>query len=1062
MPLINTSLPNMIQGVSQQPDSLRYDGQCTEQQNFVSSIVDGLSRRPETRHITELKNAAISANSKSHFINRSDTEKYLAVFTGDSAIGANKLFLFDVLNPTQDVTLTAPNQIYVSTAGLIEAAATEEFKIDFSTAHGFVVGDTIDVYVTTSDADEGAFQGRHIISATTTNTISYKGYTGTNNGQLALSVPVIAIGGTQTVNATADGYTFFTEDYLYGTNPNEDLKTLQVADTTFIVNTGIGVGMLPDTSPVKAKEALIFVKQGDYLKDYRVSLTGDFTSAALQKAQIQGTFNGSSYRSGRQTRYRFTCTGMTLIDGGLNYTTTDAVLSVVGADFEVARVSAAATQGLSQTGGSVNSGTVNVQPSMNYTIDSTTGTITSVSVNNAGQLYNGMSGNEGATQDDYNPHIVYGFQITEPTGASLYTQSGVNEIDISARSEDANDATHSDSIKIMGDLVSGGVSSDDFADNGITATSTGASDEFSLEHKKNLVILTRNPLKDDFDISTSDGLSNSGLGAAYTKVDAITSLPKFCKNGFRIRVSGAGTTDADDYYVKFETQNNADFGNGVWNEDVGFGVQTAIHPKTMPHQLISTGVRTFTLKEMTLGQRLVGDDISNPMPSFVGKNITDVFFYKNRLGILAEDNIIFSEAGLGLNVGGVASFNFFRTTVTDLLDSDPIDVSVSSSKVTNLQAAVSFQENLLIMSDTAQFILRGGELLTPSTVSIMPITEFEYNEEVRPVVGGSFIYFPFIRGQKSGIQEMAVNASTDVYEAQEITEHVPTYIPDNLRYFVVSDAEDYLFLVSDDTPNTVYVYKYFFTGSTVTKKLLSAFSKWTFPGDIRGFDVMDGEVYMIFNFNTGSDQTTQLVKMPLQLNIVDSGDNFNAFLDMRFEDTMTGPVTLTLPYNLDGNSTLRVLRKTTGFEHHEGTPTTSGTSAPYTTSVAPYTGDVVCGIPYTSTYTYSQQLFKAPVGDGKSPTAATKVQIRNGTVFFDDAQEFDVKITPDGRSQGTSTFLTSDISSAYATEDGEFKFGVFGPARGTEIILESDSSFNARFLSTEFESYVSPKSSRVR
>ncbi len=44
MPLINTSLPNLIQGVSQQPDAVRYDGQCEEQENALSSVVDGLQK----------------------------------------------------------------------------------------------------------------------------------------------------------------------------------------------------------------------------------------------------------------------------------------------------------------------------------------------------------------------------------------------------------------------------------------------------------------------------------------------------------------------------------------------------------------------------------------------------------------------------------------------------------------------------------------------------------------------------------------------------------------------------------------------------------------------------------------------------------------------------------------------------------------------------------------------------------------------------------------------------------------------------------------------------------
>jgi hypothetical protein len=46
MPLINTSVPNLIQGVSQQPDASRFAGQCEEQENALSSVADGLKKRP--------------------------------------------------------------------------------------------------------------------------------------------------------------------------------------------------------------------------------------------------------------------------------------------------------------------------------------------------------------------------------------------------------------------------------------------------------------------------------------------------------------------------------------------------------------------------------------------------------------------------------------------------------------------------------------------------------------------------------------------------------------------------------------------------------------------------------------------------------------------------------------------------------------------------------------------------------------------------------------------------------------------------------------------------------
>ena len=42
MPLLVNSVPNLAQGVSQQPDNLRYPGQCDEQVNAWATVVEGL------------------------------------------------------------------------------------------------------------------------------------------------------------------------------------------------------------------------------------------------------------------------------------------------------------------------------------------------------------------------------------------------------------------------------------------------------------------------------------------------------------------------------------------------------------------------------------------------------------------------------------------------------------------------------------------------------------------------------------------------------------------------------------------------------------------------------------------------------------------------------------------------------------------------------------------------------------------------------------------------------------------------------------------------------------
>ena len=99
MPLLHTSIPNLAQGVSQQPDNLRYPGQCDEQINAWSTVVEGLVKRPNSRFLYDT-GLGTTANTQlnnlfTHYVNRDDQNQY--VITYDTV---NGLKAFDL---TQDV-----------------------------------------------------------------------------------------------------------------------------------------------------------------------------------------------------------------------------------------------------------------------------------------------------------------------------------------------------------------------------------------------------------------------------------------------------------------------------------------------------------------------------------------------------------------------------------------------------------------------------------------------------------------------------------------------------------------------------------------------------------------------------------------------------------------------------------------------------------------------------------------------------------------------------------------------------------------------------------------------
>ena len=80
MALVSRTIPNLVQGVSQQPEVLRLNSQASEQINGYSSVVEGLKKRPPTNYIKKLTNTTYT-NAHIHTINRDVNERYVVVVT---------------------------------------------------------------------------------------------------------------------------------------------------------------------------------------------------------------------------------------------------------------------------------------------------------------------------------------------------------------------------------------------------------------------------------------------------------------------------------------------------------------------------------------------------------------------------------------------------------------------------------------------------------------------------------------------------------------------------------------------------------------------------------------------------------------------------------------------------------------------------------------------------------------------------------------------------------------------------------------------------------------------
>lgn len=598
--------------------------------------------------------------------------------------------------------------------------------------------------------------------------------------------------------------------------------------------------------------------------------------------------------------------------------------------------------------------------------------------------------------------------------------------------------------------------------NDLQAAATLPAADWSITRYEN-VIAIENTKGNDFSITSSDGFNGAYLKVTTHQVQRFSDLPSHAPAGFKCEVVGEASSNFDNYYVQWSADSGSET-TGVWEETVKWEIPFRYKPSTMPHILVREADGTFTFKEATWDEREVGDEDSAPQASFVGRKLNDVFFFKNRLGFAADENIIMSRAG--------AYYNFWPKTVTTIVDSDPIDIGVSHVKVSVINHAVPFNQNLLLFSDQTQFLLTGGDILSPSTVSVTSTTEFEGSALVRPVGAGPNIYFPVTRGSYSGIREYFVEPDSLTNNATDVTSHCPKYVPGNIVVLASSSNEDILVALSEDDRRRLYVYKYFYGQDG---KLQSAWSRWTFSveDEILSISFVENKMYLIVE---RAGDGVFLEEIDIETGAADEGSDKLYRVDRKVYEADCESVTydgtettFLLPYEVE--DPLWVFIRAGDSKYPEGyvlNHTRPGHKRKVVVK-GDWTNSKVCiGRRFESSYLFSTFLIKEQVaGGGQASIGEGRLQILHMSVDYDRSGYFELHVTPTGRDTFIYKFTGRILGSiknklgAAGLETGRFKVPVLSRNRQVQIEIKTDHFLPCSFMSAEWEGRYNTRSRRL-
>ena len=325
---------------------------------------------------------------------------------------------------------------------------------------------------------------------------------------------------------------------------------------------------------------------------------------------------------------------------------------------------------------------------------------------------------------------------------------------------------------------------------------------------------------DDFNVEVVD---QDLMRVMQTEINDVTKLPVQCKHGAIVKIANTRMSDEDDYYVKFVGENGKS-GPGQWTEVAEPGIVKSLSASTMPHMLQRQADGDFLVKQYTWADREIGDNTTNPIPSFVGQKINRVLFFRNRLVILAGENVITSRPG------SIATPNFWSDTALTVSAVDPIDISCASVYPSDLFDAIEINTGLLCFSTNAQFLLSSDDtVMNPDTAKLRAVSWYNYNKVIPPVSLGQTTGYVDNSNKYSRFMEMANIVREGEPAVVNTSKIVPTLLPKDIDLFTNSRENNFVFFGKTNS-DEVIGFRYL---NQADKRLQSSWFKWKFNNPIK-------------------------------------------------------------------------------------------------------------------------------------------------------------------------------------------------------------------------------------
>lgn len=195
-----------------------------------------------------------------------------------------------------------------------------------------------------------------------------------------------------------------------------------------------------------------------------------------------------------------------------------------------------------------------------------------------------------------------------------------------------------------------------------------------------------------------------------------------------------------------------------------------------------------------------GDNDTSPLPYFIGKEITYLGVFQDRLLVGAGAVVRASRVGDYLN--------FFRTTVLSVLADDSLEMLSQGSDDDTLRHSVLYDKDLVIFGDKRQYVIGGRSPLTPTSANMPTLSSHAGAGSIPALAVGGIIFYAKRGVGSSSVHQMQPGRNVESPESFPVSSQLNTYIVGDAVEMAKHAEPSTLFIRTAARRQSLYVFHF--------------------------------------------------------------------------------------------------------------------------------------------------------------------------------------------------------------------------------------------------------------